>query len=129
VPLKFGAISGALFPAPIRPEWILEGAPVARARPVAVTADDHFSSTVWDCTAGRFRWQFRSDEIVHILEGEVHVTDEAGRERALVPGDVALFSRGTTSVWRVPRYVKKLAIHRSAEDPFHVRLARKLGLR
>ena len=126
--IQFGNVATELTPKPIRPDWILEGSPVARARNVLLTSDDNFSATVWDCTAGRFRWHFNSDETVHILEGEVHVTDEKGKERALRPGDVALFSKYTTSVWRVPRYVKKLALNRSYDDPLLVRVNRKLGV-
>ena len=115
-----------LDPAPIRPEWILSGTPTARARTLARTADDDFSTTVWDCTAGSFRWQFRSDESVHILEGEVIVETGDGRTRTLRPGDVALFPRGMASVWTVPRYVKKLAQHRSHPPGLMARTAARV---
>lgn len=117
-----------LAPAPINAAWIIEGAPKARARTLTVTADRNFSSTIWDCTAGTFRWHFRSDEFVHILDGEVVVRDPAGAERTLGVGDVALFPRGVTSVWRVPRYVRKLALHRSDQPSLQDRVARKLGM-
>ncbi len=117
----------ALDPAPIKPDWILEGKPVARAKTLTVAPDENFSSALWDCTAGTFRWHFRSDELVHILEGEVTVKSDDGTSRTLRPGDVALFPKGLTNVWHVPRYVKKLAVHRSQEDPLFTRVARKLG--
>ncbi len=106
-----------LMPCPIRPEWILEGTPVARALKLAGAADGNLNCSLWDCTKGKFRWHFRSDEIVHILEGSVRVRDdETGIERLLGPGDVAMFPQGTTSVWEVNTYVKKLAIIRSTES-------------
>jgi uncharacterized cupin superfamily protein len=99
-----------LDPAPIRPEWILDGRPMARCRHWSDSSDGTTSAMVWDCTAGRFRWYFGGDEIVHIIEGEVIVTGDDGSHRTLRPGDAALFRAGTWSTWRVPHYVRKHAI-------------------
>ena len=52
------------------------------------------------------------DEFLHIISGEVFVTDEKGNSRRLGPGDMALFPAGGHSIWHVPREVKKLAICR-----------------
>lgn len=103
-----------LDPAPIRPEWILEGRPVARCRHWSDSSDGTTSAMVWDCTAGRFRWYFGGDEIVHIIEGEVIVSGEDAPERRLGPGDAALFRAGTWSTWHVPSYVRKHAICRDS---------------
>lgn len=97
-----------LQPAPITPEWVVSGRPVARCAELSRASDGQALSAVWDCTAGEFDWHFDSDETVLILEGEVVIETEEG-PRALRPGDVALFRAGTTCRWRVPAYVKKLA--------------------
>ena len=101
-----------LEPAPIEPSWILEGAPIARLKVLHAASDQRYVVALWDCTAGRFRWHFNADEVVHILDGEVSVTDEDGGERILRPGDTALFPKGSTNVWHVPRYVRKMAVNR-----------------
>ncbi|WP_439574370.1 cupin domain-containing protein [Phreatobacter sp.] len=103
-----------LDPAPIRPEWIMEGQPVARCRHWSGSSDGTTSAMVWDCTAGRFRWFFGGDEIVHIIEGEVIVSGEGTATRRLGPGDAALFRAGTWSTWHVPHYVRKHAICRDS---------------
>ena len=72
-----------LEPAPINPAWIREGQPVARATQIASSADGTSSTAVWDCTAGSFDWQFGCDETVHILEGEVIVTEPGQPPRTL----------------------------------------------
>ncbi|HEY8617923.1 cupin domain-containing protein [Phenylobacterium sp.] len=100
-----------LQPAPIRPEWILEGAPLARSAELSRSPDGTAMTALWDCTAGAFNWFFAGDETVHIVEGEVIVEDEAG-VRTLRPGDVALFPAGTWARWTVPRYVRKVAFCR-----------------
>ena len=103
-----------LDPAPIRPEWILEGQPVARCRHWSDSSDGTTSAMVWDCTAGRFRWFFGGDEIIHIIEGEVIVSGEGIPERRLGPGDAALFRAGTWATWHIPTYVRKHAICRDS---------------
>lgn len=102
----------ALDPAPIAPGWILEGTPQAHAKEMARSRDGTAVVFVWSCTAGRFRWHYGVDETVHIIAGEVFVTDHDGAVRRLGPGDMAFFPAGSTSEWRVPREVRKLAVCR-----------------
>jgi hypothetical protein len=64
----------------------------------------------WSCTKGSFRWQYHVDEMVHILSGEVFVTDETGSERRLGPGDTAFFPAASAAVWRVTQDVRKVAV-------------------
>ena len=101
-----------LVPFPIDPSWIKEGAPIARAVTLSESPDSLLSVGLWDCTAGTFTWIFGTDEIVHILEGEVRVKD-GDTIRVLVPGSVAYFPRGLETVWEVRTYVKKLFILRA----------------
>jgi uncharacterized cupin superfamily protein len=101
-----------LLPMPIEPSWIKEGAPVARSLTIGRSPDSLLSVGLWDCTAGTFTWIFYRDEIVHIIEGEVRVHD-AGTTHVLVPGSVAYFPRGLTTVWEVPAYVKKAFVLRA----------------
>jgi uncharacterized cupin superfamily protein len=98
-----------LQPAPIRPEWVIAGSPVARAVDLARSPDGTCTSAQWDCTAGKFHWYFGVEETVHILEGEVVVREADGRESRLRQGDVAVMPANTWMVWHVERYVRKLA--------------------
>jgi uncharacterized protein len=97
---------------PIEPSWIKEGVPVARAVTLSESPDTLLTAGLWDCTAGTFTWIFASDEIVHILEGEVRVRDGNTSHR-LVPGSVAYFPAGLETIWEVPKYVKKSFILRA----------------
>jgi len=119
-----------LDPAPIRPEWVLEGRPVARCRHWSDSSDGTTSAMVWDCTAGTFRWFFGGDEIVHIIEGEVVVAGDGVAPRTLKPGDAALFRAGTWATWHVPHYVRKHAICRDslpAAITFPLKAGRKMA--
>jgi hypothetical protein len=66
------------------------------------------------------------DEIVHILDGEVRVTDDEGTTRTLRAGDVGHFPYGSHTVWDVPQYVRKLAFHRAPAGSLMRRAARKV---
>jgi uncharacterized cupin superfamily protein len=95
---------------PFPVDWVLEGRPQARATTIARSSDGAMTVIAWSCTTGRFRWQYTVDEMVHILSGEVFITNQSGIERCLGPGDTAFFPAGTTSVWRVTRDVRKVAV-------------------
>jgi uncharacterized protein len=110
----------------IRPTWILTGNPVARSGTIAKASDNLLSCNVWDCTAGKFQWIYHCDEIVHILEGEVTVT-EPDKTHDLRVGDVAFFPAGKVTVWEVPSYVKKFAIHRCRGRGLRALIKSKLG--
>jgi uncharacterized cupin superfamily protein len=100
--------------APIPAGWILAGAPEARSRQLARSQDGACSVMAWSCTAGRFTWHYTVDEMVHIISGEVFVTNEKGEECRLGPGDMAFFPAGSRSTWQVPVEVRKLAVCRQA---------------
>ena len=118
--------------APLRPEQVIEGDPRARTEDLNRARRGGVSMNYWDCTAGRFSWTYAGDEMVQILDGEVHVTFEDGNLRVLRTGDTAHFKAGTTLHWEVPDYVRKLAFHRNPQSlPDRVfgkatRLARRL---
>ncbi|RYC09870.1 cupin domain-containing protein [Ciceribacter ferrooxidans] len=113
-PPLVAANSGMLVlkPAPINPDWIIRGTPMARVGDHSTSTDEASSTAVWDCTAGEFRWYFGWDETVVIQEGEVHVTAEDGSERVLKAGDIAYFRGGTWATWRIDNYVRKIAFLR-----------------
>ncbi|MBC2885371.1 cupin domain-containing protein [Ochrobactrum sp. CM-21-5] len=106
------ALEMALSPAPINPDWVLQGNPQARSCEQSASADCAAYTAIWDCTAGTFRWYFGWDETVYILEGEVHVTDADGGTRTLRAGDVAYFRGGTWAIWKIDTYLKKVAFMR-----------------
>jgi uncharacterized protein len=99
-------------PAPFAAGDIISGDPRARSVNMFASADGELDCGVWDCTAGRFRIKYRSDELVHILEGEVTVL-VGNTSRVLAAGDVAYFPAGTEAEWDIPTYVRKLWIYRT----------------
>jgi uncharacterized protein len=97
--------------APINPQWILQGRPIARGALMSETADASVTTVMWDCTAGIFNWHYDIDEVVYILEGSVIISEHAtGQKHYLKVGDSILFPRGSSATWSVDNYVRKLAV-------------------
>ncbi|MDB4990905.1 MAG: cupin domain protein [Myxococcaceae bacterium] len=112
----------------IEPEWVLEGEPISRVKQLHVTPDKRCEVALWECTKGRFRWHFYCDELVHVLDGEVVIREDDGSERTLRSGDTALFPRGSTNIWHVPHFVRKIATlryHRQTPLDLLERVVRK----
>ncbi|CTQ54674.1 hypothetical protein LP7551_03209 [Roseibium album] len=101
----------ALEAAPIRPEWILEGAPQAKCNRLATHTRAWGNMCHWSCTSGKFNWYYGWDESVVFVEGEVTITDENGKVYKGEPGVSLFFPAGTTAVWEVPKYIRKIAFN------------------
>jgi len=100
-----------LEPAPIRPEWILEGTPVAMCKQLSGHKFGWGDACHWSCTAGKFRWHYGWDETVMFLEGEVTITDDNNNVYQGKPGTSLFFPAGTSAVWEIPVYIRKLAFN------------------
>ncbi len=110
-----------LAPSPFPQAWVLDGQPQAKATSIAHSRDGAMTVIAWSCTRGRFRWHYQVDEMAHILAGEVFITDPAGSERRLGPGDTVFFPAGSTSVWQVTADIRKIAV-------CHVAVPKMVGL-
>lgn len=106
------AATAELEPAPIPPDWILGGTPEARSKTLARSHDTTTHIVAWDCTPGRFTWQYSRDETLVVVSGEAFITTANGAERRLGPGEMAFFPAGTSCTWRVTSQIRKVAIVR-----------------
>ncbi len=102
----------ALFSAPIHPEWIISGSPVASAKLLDTSADGLAFTVVWECTPGSFTWRYNIDETIHILGGSILLETEGKPARRLTSGAVVAFKKGAVVRWEVEETVRKLAFCR-----------------
>jgi len=114
-----------LLPAPINPDWIIEGNPQARNAVLSTSRDGCASTILWECTAGRFEWQYDIDETIHILDGSVVLESRRMRATRVGPGDVVFFKRGSRVRWHVEDHVRKLAFCRRTQ-PWAVTIGMKI---
>ena len=98
--------------APINPDWILEGNPVARNAELSRSRDGTACTLVWDCTPGKFVWHYHMDETIHVLEGSIVLDDGTGPARRLGPRDGGFLPAGAKVRWHVESHVRKLAFFR-----------------
>jgi uncharacterized cupin superfamily protein len=110
--LVTAANAARLEAAPIAPDRILAGTPVARSKVLASSQDRTAQVVSWECSAGEFVWHYPEDETVVVISGEAFVTDETGEECRLAEGHVAFFPGGSSSRWRVTRPIRKVAVLR-----------------
>jgi uncharacterized cupin superfamily protein len=107
--------TGPLPDMPIDPELITAGQPIARGAVVNQSADKTLSSGLWTCEPGQFDWTYTWDEFVHILEGEVIITEEGGQSYTVGPGDMAHFPIGLKAHWQVIKTVRKFFVLKTPE--------------
>jgi len=60
----------------------------------------------WGCEVYEFNWQYDSEEICLLIEGEVTVTYD-GESVSFGAGDYVTFPQGLSCVWKVTKPVKK----------------------
>ena len=110
--IVLGDVEVDLQPAPINPDWVRSGTPIARNRLLSRSEDTTACTLVWDCTPGEFEWRYDVDETIHILFGRVVLDDGTQAPRRLGPGDVVFFPAGARVYWKVEEHVRKLAFFR-----------------
>ena len=98
--------------APIRPEWIIAGAPTARNHVLFVSEDRSSLTLFWECTAGQFRWIYDEEETIYVIDGGMTLTYPNGEVKVVGKGDVVYFAAGDTAVWTVASHVQKIAVFR-----------------
>src|SRR5262249_49963775 len=113
IPISIGdALRTELQPDPIPPEWIVGERPTAYSRVIGASQDRTTTVVIWECTGGRFHWNYAKDELLYVLSGEASLTTEHGDTRRLTAGDVAFLRAGSTCTWQVGDHIRKLAILR-----------------
>ena len=64
------------------------------------------SKPVWTCEVSEFDWHYDSEEICLIIEGEVMVS-YGSKSVSFAAGDLVVFPKGLSCVWKVKKLVKK----------------------
>jgi uncharacterized cupin superfamily protein len=100
------ALAPAAGPAP---ELLLTPTPAQRDKPYFADLTEQWTVGVWDSTAyHRKTIAFPRHELMHILEGEVTLTEENGPAQTFRAGDTFFVPMGTRCDWRSNGYVRKI---------------------
>jgi len=101
---------------PLPVDWLEQGNPTASGAVLSKSDDSRVVRGVWECTPGRFRWNFTYDETVIVVKGRATVELESGETISLNPGDMAFFERGQWSTWTIHEPFRK-AFHADSPEP------------
>jgi uncharacterized cupin superfamily protein len=111
-PKVFKGRDVVLGPAPIQPDWIISGNPVAENNVVVISEDRALMTIFWRCSAGAFQWIYDEEETIYILDGGMTLTFPNGEVREVGQGDVVYFAAGTVARWDIASHVHKVAVFR-----------------
>jgi len=101
---------------PLPVDWVEQGNPTASGAVLSKSDDSRVVRGVWECTPGKFRWNFTYDETVIVVKGRATVELESGETISLNPGDMAFFGRGQWSTWTIHEPLRK-AFHADSPEP------------
>jgi uncharacterized cupin superfamily protein len=111
---------------PIQPSWILEGRPSARSAELFRSEDGRAGTVVWECTEGRFKWAYDTDETIYVLEGSAIIESDIMKPTRFSRGDVVYFSKGARATWLVDDYIRKLAFLRDPNVPLLIKVKNRI---
>ncbi len=88
---------------------ILFGAPAASGRIDTGGAGYTTRSGIWRCTAGAFECTEQGDELMTLLSGRCHLTDQStGKSHELGAGDSLFMPDGRRVTWEIIQEVTKV---------------------
>ncbi len=62
---------------------------------------------IWTKEVSEFPWEYDTDEVCYILEGEVTVTPDGGGPVRIQAGDLVTFPKGMKCTWKITRDIRK----------------------
>jgi uncharacterized cupin superfamily protein len=86
---------------------ILEGTPAQSGRVDFGSLEGPIVGGVWECTPGKFEFNYTADEMATVLDGEVRITDASGTTNTYGPGDTFHIAKGEKTNWEVVRPLRK----------------------
>jgi uncharacterized cupin superfamily protein len=92
---------------------IINGAQVGEFHQIEPTGGraDKLDASLWRSDPATYDYLFEGDEAFHVVEGAATVElPDTGESVELRTGDVAYFSAGTRSVWKITEPFKKFTV-------------------
>ena len=113
--VEVGRTTLDLTPSLIESSSIIEGNPIAQASVLSKSRDGQAWTVVWQCSEGKFNWNYNVDETFLILDGSIILENATMPPTRYGPGDVIYFKKGAQAKWHVERNVRKLAFCRKTQ--------------
>ena len=101
----------------------VEGTPSMKTWIEYVSDDGRMLSGFWEAQPGTYEVTYNGDEMVHLFEGEVLLTDKSGDTITYKAGDSFVVKAGFSGTWKTIKTIRKvLSIHlpEGVSSPFAV---------
>jgi len=102
-------------PFPMQIERVIAGNPVVQCSLLSKSPDGLAWTVVWECSQGKFYWDYDYDETILVLEGSVIIECDGSGPTRYGPGDVIFFKHGATAKWHIEDRIRKLAFCRKSQ--------------
>jgi uncharacterized protein len=86
----------------------VEGSPSMKTWIENKTADGKFLTGFWEAKPGTYHATYKADELVHIFEGKVTITEDGGQSRTYSAGDCFHVDDGFSGTWKIQETVRKI---------------------
>ena len=86
----------------------MKGSPTMKTWIEHKTADGKFLTGFWEATPGTYHVTYKADELVHMFEGKLTLTEDGGETKHYSPGDSFLVPAGFTGVWTIDERIRKI---------------------
>ena len=67
-------------------------------------------SGIWQCTSGLSRWEFATNEFIHVLWGAMTVTHDGEDPVEVSAGSTVLFAKGWSGTWEITETIRKVFV-------------------
>jgi len=85
----------------------VEGNPTMKTWVQHTSADGSVISGTWEATPGTWHATYDAYEFVHLMEGEIVITQDGGKPVTVKPGDGFVVEKGFAGTWKIVKPVRK----------------------
>lgn len=85
----------------------VEGNPTMKTWVQHTSADGGVISGTWEATPGSYHATYSAYEFVHLMEGQITITEDGGSPVTMKAGDAFVVDAGFKGVWKIEKAVRK----------------------
>lgn len=89
--------------------WVpVDGSPSMKTWIEHKTDDGKFLTGFWEATPGTYRVTYKADELIHLFEGKVTLSEDGGETRQYSAGESFQIAAGFTGLWKTEERIRKI---------------------
>lgn len=105
---KFGACNSTPITTDLAGWEPVAGSPTMKTWIEHATDDSKFLTGFWEATPGSYHVTYKADELIHLFEGKVTLTEDGGETKQYSAGDSFFVAAGFSGVWKTEERIRKI---------------------